>query len=70
MIRVTRLNKSEYFLNSDLILYLESLPDTVITLRSGEKLVVRESVAEVCDMIVRYQKLIRSAFNEVEDLSK
>ena len=49
MIPITRLNKSEYFLNSDLILYVESLPDTVITLRSGDKLVVRESVSEVCN---------------------
>tara|TARA_B100000674_G_scaffold468036_1_gene453574 strand:+ start:94 stop:318 length:225 start_codon:yes stop_codon:yes gene_type:complete len=65
MIPVTRLNKSEYFLNSDLILYVESLPDTVITLRSGDKLVVLESVSEVCDKIVAYQKIIRSGFNQV-----
>ena len=69
MICVTRLNKSEYFLNSDLILYVESLPDTVITLKSGEKLVVRESVEEICKKIILYQKLVRSGFNDVEGRS-
>jgi flagellar protein FlbD len=43
MIEVTRLNGSIYFLNPDLILTLEATPDTIITLTTGEKLMVKET---------------------------
>jgi flagellar protein FlbD len=44
MIRLRRLGGSEEFdLNPDLILTVESTPDTVVTLTSGTKLVVDES---------------------------
>ena len=65
MIAVHRLNKSEYFLNADLIQYLESIPDTVITLRNGEKLVVLETIDEVCEKIIAYKRLINHGFNDV-----
>ena len=38
MIKVTRFQGKEFFLNSDLIEYIESNPDTVITLTTGKKL--------------------------------
>lgn len=62
MISVHRLNGSEFFLNSDLIQYMETIPDTVITLTNGTKLVVSESVVEVCEKIIEYQRLTRSGF--------
>ena len=44
MIRLRRLGGSEEFdLNPDLILTVESTPDTVVTLTTGAKLVVDES---------------------------
>ena len=44
MIRLRRLGGSEEFdLNPDLILTVESTPDTVVTLTTGTKLVVTES---------------------------
>jgi uncharacterized protein YlzI (FlbEa/FlbD family) len=44
MIRLRRLGGSEEFdLNPDLILTVESTPDTVVTLTTGTKLVVDES---------------------------
>jgi flagellar protein FlbD len=70
MICVHRLNGSEYFLNSDLILYLETIPDTVITLNNGTKLVVAETTEEVCSAIVQYQKLIRAGFSEVKEKAR
>ena len=41
VISVTRLDGSKFFLNSDLIESIESTPDTVLTLTSQKKLVVR-----------------------------
>ena len=43
MIRLTRLNNQALTVNSDLIKFVEQSPDTLITLVSGEKLVVLES---------------------------
>ncbi|HTZ73278.1 MAG TPA: flagellar FlbD family protein [Candidatus Aquilonibacter sp.] len=51
MIHLTRLNNQPLVVNADLIKFIENAPDTVITLLTGEKLVVRESVAEVLKRI-------------------
>lgn len=56
MIKVTRLNGKEYYLNADLIEIVEETPDTVITLRDGKKLVVCESVDEVIKRILKYKQ--------------
>jgi flagellar protein FlbD len=47
MIRLTRLNGRPFIVNADLIKFIEQAPDTVITLVTGEKLVVRELVEDV-----------------------
>jgi flagellar protein FlbD len=51
MIHLTRLNNRPFVVNADLIKFIENAPDTVITLLTGEKLVVRESVEEVLDRV-------------------
>jgi flagellar protein FlbD len=47
MIAVTRLGGSEVVINTDLIVTVEKTPDTVITLTTGDRIMVRESVEEV-----------------------
>lgn len=47
MIELTRLNGNLLVVNSELIQYAEASPDTTLTLVNGEKVVVRESCAEV-----------------------
>lgn len=47
MIHLTRLNNQPLVVNADLIKFIENAPDTVLTLITGEKLVVREAVEEV-----------------------
>ena len=56
MIRLTRLGGEAFILNADLIRYVESRPDTFITLTTGERLVVGETMDEVLDRAVRYQQ--------------
>lgn len=56
MIRVTRLNGTEFMLNTELVELLESVPDTVITLTTGRKLVVQEDVEEVARRIKTYRR--------------
>ena len=55
MIEVTRLNGAQMIVNSDLIKIVESSPDTMLTLIHGEKIIVRESCAEVSDKVLAYR---------------
>ena len=55
MIEVTRLNGNPMVLNSDLIKTAEASPDTMLTLINGEKLIVRETCAEVMERVTVYR---------------
>ena len=59
MIRLTRLNNRSLVVNSELIKFIENAPDTVITLVTGEKIVVLESAEEVMKRIVDYRRRLR-----------
>jgi len=56
LIKLTRLGGEPFILNAELIRYVESRPDTFITLVSGERLVVAESPDEVVRRAVAYQQ--------------
>ena len=56
MIRLTRLNNRPLVVNSELIEFIENAPDTVITLVTGEKIVVLETAEEVMDQIIEYRR--------------
>jgi len=65
MIHVTRLNGAKFVLNAELIREVESTPDTIITLATGEKMMVLESVDEVVASVIEYRRQIRQgAFPE------
>jgi len=56
MIPLTRLNQRALIVNSDLIEFIENAPDTVITLVTGEKLVVLETAEQIKDLIVQFRR--------------
>ena len=58
MIQLTRLNNKALFVNSDLIKFVEQSPDTVVTLVSGEKIVVLEKADEVLKRIVAFRRSV------------
>jgi flagellar protein FlbD len=58
MIQLTRINQVPLVLNSDLIEYLEATPDTVITLTTGQKLVVLEPAEEVVQRVIEFRRAI------------
>ncbi|HKB98001.1 MAG TPA: flagellar FlbD family protein [Terriglobales bacterium] len=58
MIQLTRLNNHPLVVNSDLIKFVEQSPDTVITLLSGEKIVVRESAPDVLERVVQFRRSV------------
>jgi flagellar protein FlbD len=56
MITVSRLNAKTFVLNCELIKFIEAIPDTLITLSTGEKLMVKESVEQVIESTMNYRK--------------
>jgi flagellar protein FlbD len=58
MIRLTRLNNQALVLNSDLVKFIEQAPDTVITLISGEKFIVKETSEEVVQRVLDFRRLV------------
>jgi len=58
MIALIRLNGQPLMVNCDLIESIEATPDTVVTLTSGNKLIVRDSMEEVQAKIVAFKRKI------------
>ena len=58
MIQLPRLNHAPLVLNSDLIEHIEATPDTVISLTTGQKIMVRESASEVVERVIAFRRTI------------
>jgi flagellar protein FlbD len=63
MIQLTRLNNQPLVVNSDLIKFVERAPDTVLTLVTGEKIIVREAAEEVLAKIIEFRRTILSGLS-------
>lgn len=59
MILVTRFDGSTFYINAELIRSVEHTPDTVITLITDYKIVVRDTAEQILDRIIQYQKQVR-----------
>lgn len=55
MIELTRLNGQKLYINCDLLKYAEASPDTVLTLLTGDKIVVRETCDEVISLALSFR---------------
>ncbi|MCK5708803.1 MAG: flagellar FlbD family protein [Candidatus Aureabacteria bacterium] len=64
MIQTTRLNGMSIFINPELIETVEKTPDTIITLTSGKKYVIKESIEELVKKFIMYQQFVRRPLNE------
>lgn len=56
MIEVTRLNDTKLLVNAELIELVEETPDTVITLTTGRKLIVKESRQDIKSLVKFYKR--------------
>ena len=56
MIRLTRLNDTEFIINAEIIEFVEAIPDTIISLQSGKKVMVVEPVDEVVERVIEYKR--------------
>jgi flagellar protein FlbD len=58
MIALTRLNGHPVMVNCDLIEQIEETPDTVVTLTSGNRIIVRDSMVDIQKKIVDFKRQI------------
>lgn len=58
MVCVSRLNGKTFYINPDLIEFIEETPDTVITTTTGKKVIVEEAADEVFERIIAYKQKI------------
>ena len=62
MILVTRINKVDsFYVNEDMIEFIEETPDTMLSFNTGKKIAVMETAIEVVEKIRDEKILIRRA---------
>jgi len=62
MILVTRINKvTHFYINEDMIEFIEETPDTIISLNTGKKIAVMETAIEIIEKIREEKIRIRKA---------
>ncbi|HEB85052.1 MAG TPA: flagellar protein FlbD, partial [Bacteroidetes bacterium] len=60
----TRLDGTELIVNSDMIEFVESTPDTILTLTDGKKVIVKEEPGEVIERIIHFRNRVMAPFTE------
>lgn len=58
MVRLTLYNDADIVVNADMIESVERTPDTLISLTTGKKVMVKESVEDVISKVIAYRRLI------------
>ena len=51
MILLMRINKAQFYLNEDMIEFIDEAPDTIISLNTGKKIAVMEPAIDVIEKI-------------------
>lgn len=75
MIRVTKLNGDIFYVNPYEIEFIEETPDTVISLKSGKKVLVSEKADAVIDKMIEFYRLTNllpkiSNIDNIEEIVK
>ncbi|MCL1910761.1 MAG: flagellar FlbD family protein [Leptospirales bacterium] len=66
MITLHKMNGEKFIINATHIETVEERPDTVITLINDRKYLVKETAAEIVDMIVRYHSKIHVGVRDIK----
>jgi len=64
MITVRKINGEEVVINAELIETVEARPDTTISLTTGNKIIVKDSVSEVIKKVIEYRRLVKQKRTE------
>lgn len=58
MISLTRFDGSKFVISCEVIQYVEATPDTIITQITGDKVMVKETVDEIIDLVIDFRQKI------------
>ncbi|PWB82198.1 MAG: flagellar protein FlbD [Candidatus Methylomirabilota bacterium] len=58
MVKLSRINGAEVTVNAELIETIEATPDTIVSLTTGKKLIVVESVDQVIEKVMTYRRAL------------
>lgn len=61
MVKLRRINGAEVTVNAELIETIEATPDTIVSLTTGKKLMVVESVDQVIDKVMAYRRSLSTS---------
>jgi flagellar protein FlbD len=64
MIKVTRLDGNEYYINPHQIESIELRPDTTLLMLSGKHVIIRETAEDTISKIIEYRRRIGGFKNE------
>ena len=67
MIEITKLNGQKVLINPSLIEMVEETPDTVISLTTGRKIIVKESRQQIKSLVKSYKREIMETGFEAEN---
>lgn len=70
MIKVTRLNNTEFWINAELIEFVEATPDTVVSLINHSKFIVKEPPQTIVDAVISYRQRVNSQHPQVIEQDK
>ncbi len=56
MIFITKLDNKKVVINAELIELIEQTPETMITTTTGKKVIVKETIEQVVDLVKKYKK--------------
>ncbi len=59
MIEVERVNGNKMLINPDLIKFIETTPDTVVTFTDGEKIMLRTPPEVIVKMIIAFKQKVK-----------
>jgi flagellar protein FlbD len=58
MVKLSRINGAEVTVNAELIETIEATPDTIVSLTTGKRLMVVESVDQVIEKVMAYRRAL------------
>ena len=64
MIKVKKINGEEIVINAELIETVEARPDTTISLATGNKIIVKDTVSEIIKKVIEYRRLVKQKRTE------
>lgn len=59
MITVNRQDGSTLVINADLVEFVEAIPETIVSLTTGRKIMVRQTTDDIIDRVTQFKRLVR-----------